>query len=122
MRRDVAALLDLAVLLHSHVTVGWLRVAGAAIELRELAAELATWVAEHRDTPQARGLAVWGGMHVMVMAGATDLARVELDSVSVPMRTTCETGCWRWPTGPGSPSAPSLRTLEASRCLAKVRW
>jgi transcriptional regulator with XRE-family HTH domain len=34
--RDVVALLDLAVLLHSHVTVGWLRVAGAAVELREL--------------------------------------------------------------------------------------
>ena len=86
--RDVAELLDLAVLLHSHVTVGWLRVAGAAVELRELAAELATRVAEHRDTPEARGLAVWGGMHVMVMAGAIDLARVELDSVSVPTRTT----------------------------------
>jgi transcriptional regulator with XRE-family HTH domain len=86
--RDVAALLDLAVLLHSHVTVGWLRVAGAAIELRELAAELATRVAEHRDTPEARGLAIWGGMHVMVTAGALDLARVELDSVNVPTRTT----------------------------------
>jgi hypothetical protein len=58
--RDVAALLDSAVLLHSHVTVGWLRIAGAAIELRELAAQLATRVAEYRDTPEARGLAVWG--------------------------------------------------------------
>jgi transcriptional regulator with XRE-family HTH domain len=86
--RDVAALLDLAVLLHSHVSVGWLRVAGAATELRELAAELASRIAEHRDTPEARGLAVWGGMHVMVTAGAIDLARVELDSVSVPTRTT----------------------------------
>ncbi|MGH4009551.1 MAG: helix-turn-helix domain-containing protein [Pseudonocardiaceae bacterium] len=86
--RDVAALLDLAVLLHSHVTVGWLRVAGAAIELRELAAELASRVAEHRDTPEARGLAVWGGLHVMVTAGAIDLARVELDSVNVPTHTT----------------------------------
>ena len=85
--RDVAALLDLAVLLHSHVTVGWLRIAGAAIELRELAAQLATRVAEDRDTAEARGLAVWGGMHVIVTAGGIDLARVELDSVSLPTRT-----------------------------------
>lgn len=69
--RDVAVLLDLAVLLHSHVTVGWLRVVGATIELRELAAELAARVAEHRGTPEARGIAVWGGMNVMVKAGGS---------------------------------------------------
>ena len=86
--RDVAELLDMAVVLHSHATVGWLRVAGAAIELRELAAELATRAAEDRDTPEARGVAVWGGLHVLVTAGAADLARTELDSVSIPTRTT----------------------------------
>jgi transcriptional regulator with XRE-family HTH domain len=32
--RDVAKLLDLVVLLHSGVTVGWLRVAGAPLDLR----------------------------------------------------------------------------------------
>jgi transcriptional regulator with XRE-family HTH domain len=85
--RDVAELLDLAVLLHSHATVGWLRVAGAPIELRDHAAELASRAAEARDTPEARGLAAWGGLYVMVMAGAVDLARAELDSVTVPTRT-----------------------------------
>jgi hypothetical protein len=86
--RDVAELLDLAVLLHSHATVGWLRVAApAAIELREMAAELALHAAEHRDTAEARGLAVWGGLYVMVTAGAVDLARAELESVNVPTRT-----------------------------------
>jgi transcriptional regulator with XRE-family HTH domain len=86
--RDVADLLDLAVLLHSNATVGWLRVvASDKIELREMAAELAIRAAEHRDTPEARGLAVWGGLYVMVTAGAVDLARAELDSVSVPTRT-----------------------------------
>jgi transcriptional regulator with XRE-family HTH domain len=86
--RDVAELLDLAVVLHSNATVGWLRVvAPGAIELREMAAELAFRAAEHRDTPEARGLAVWGGLYVMVTAGAVDLARAELDSVSVPTRT-----------------------------------
>ncbi|MGH3932722.1 MAG: helix-turn-helix domain-containing protein, partial [Pseudonocardiaceae bacterium] len=85
--RDVAELLELAVWLHSHVTVGWLRVAGASIELRELAAGLATRAAQDRDTPEMRGLAFWGGMYVLVTAGAADLARVELDAVSVPTRT-----------------------------------
>ncbi|MGH3799068.1 MAG: helix-turn-helix domain-containing protein [Pseudonocardiaceae bacterium] len=86
--RDVAELLELAVLLHSDATVGWLRVvAPAAIELREIAAELAFRAAEQRDTPEVRGLAVWGGLYVMVTAGAVDLARAELDSVSVPTRT-----------------------------------
>jgi len=34
--RDVAELLDLAVLLHCNATVGWLRVAEASLEQREL--------------------------------------------------------------------------------------
>jgi transcriptional regulator with XRE-family HTH domain len=86
--RDVAELLELAVLLHANATVGWLRVvAQASIELREMAAGLAFQAAEQRGTPEARGLAVWGGLYVMVMAGAADLARAELDSVSVPTRT-----------------------------------
>ncbi|MGH4009296.1 MAG: XRE family transcriptional regulator, partial [Pseudonocardiaceae bacterium] len=86
--RDVAELLDLAVLLHANATVGWLRVVGpGAIELREMAAELAFGAAEQGGTPEARGLAVWGGLYVMVTAGAVDLARAELDSVSVSTRT-----------------------------------
>jgi transcriptional regulator with XRE-family HTH domain len=96
--RDVAELLDLAVLLHSNATVGWLRVvAPAAIELREMAAELAFRAAEQRETPEARGLAVWGGLYVMVTAGAVDLARAELDSASVPTRTPEGR---RWTPGP----------------------
>jgi DNA-binding Xre family transcriptional regulator len=86
--RDVAELLELAVLLHSNATVGWLRVvAPDKVELREMAAELALRAAERRDTPEARGLAVWGGLYVMVTAGAADLAWAELDSLSVPTRT-----------------------------------
>jgi len=85
--RDVAELLDLAVLLHCNATVGWLRVAGASLELRELAAGLASRAAEDRDTPDARGLAVYSGLYVLATAGAFDLARAELDSVSVPTRT-----------------------------------
>jgi hypothetical protein len=82
--RNVAELLDLAVLLHSHATVGWLRVVGGTLDLRSQAAELAR---RERETPQALGLAAWGGMYVLVMAGAVDLAHAELDAVTVPTTT-----------------------------------
>ncbi len=82
--RDVAELLDLAVLLHSQATVGWLRVVGGSLDLRSQAAELARRAAAERNTPQALGLAAWGGMYVLVMAGAVDLAHAELNAVRVP--------------------------------------
>lgn len=85
--RDVAQLLDLAVLLHSGATPGWLRVAGAEVDLREQAALLAHQAAQHRDTPAAVGLATWGGLHVVLAAGEFDLAQAELDSVTVPTNT-----------------------------------
>ncbi|HET9255548.1 MAG TPA: helix-turn-helix transcriptional regulator, partial [Pseudonocardiaceae bacterium] len=85
--RDVAELLELAVLLHSHATVGWLRVVGSSLDLRSQAAELARRAAQERDTPEMLGLATWGGMYVLVMAGAADLALAELNAVTVPART-----------------------------------
>lgn len=85
--RDVAELLDLAVLLHAAATVGWLRVAGATQDLRSEASLLALRVAQDRDTPAALGLATWGGLYVMVTAGEFDLAQTELDAVSVPTDT-----------------------------------
>jgi hypothetical protein len=42
------------------------------------------------------------------------------DASALPDRS-CGTGCWRWPPGPGWRSVPSLRTPEASRCLARAR-
>jgi transcriptional regulator with XRE-family HTH domain len=85
--RDVAELLELATLLHVAVTTGWLRVAGAEIDLREHAVLLGREAAEELDTPVALGLATWGGLHVMLADGQTDLAQVELDAVSVPTNT-----------------------------------
>lgn len=82
--RDVAELLDLAVLLHAQVSVGWLRMVGAALDLRSQAAGLARRAAQDRDTPAALGLAVWGGLYVMITAGEFGLARAELDAVNVP--------------------------------------
>ncbi len=82
--RDVAHLLELAVLLHSGATLGSLRVAGASLDLRAQAAQLAQQAAQHRDTPAALGLATWGGLHVLLSLGEFDLAQAELDSVTVP--------------------------------------
>ncbi len=85
--RDVAELLDLVVLLHSGATVGWLRVAGASLDLRSEASLLALRAAQVRDTPTALGLATWGGVYVMVTGGEFDLALAELDAVTVPTNT-----------------------------------
>lgn len=82
--RGTAELLDLAVFLHIGVTTGWLRVAGAELDLREQAVLLGRQAAQDRDTPTALGLATWGGLHVMLIDGATDLALAELDATTVP--------------------------------------
>ncbi|MGH3898062.1 MAG: helix-turn-helix domain-containing protein [Pseudonocardiaceae bacterium] len=82
--RDVAQLLELAVLLHAGATPGWLRVAGAPLDLRTQAAQLAQQAAQHLESPSALCLATWGGLHVMLMAGEFELAQAELDSVTVP--------------------------------------
>lgn len=67
--RDVAELLDLAVLLRSHATAGWLRVVEGSLDLRSQATELARRAAIERETPQALGPAAWGDMYVLVLAG-----------------------------------------------------
>jgi len=82
--REVAALLELAVLLHTQGSHAWLGVMGATVELRSLAALLARQAAERRDDPTTMGLAVWGDGLAMLAAGDFDLARAELDSVTVP--------------------------------------
>ncbi|HEY6424730.1 MAG TPA: helix-turn-helix transcriptional regulator [Pseudonocardiaceae bacterium] len=85
--RDVAELLDLTALLHTQATIGWLRTAGASVDLREQASLVARRAAEERDTPTARGLAAAGAARVMLSTGAFDLAQAELDSVTVPTTT-----------------------------------
>ncbi|MGH3549341.1 MAG: helix-turn-helix domain-containing protein [Pseudonocardiaceae bacterium] len=85
--RDVAELLELVALLHTQATIGWLRTAGASVDLREQAAALAREAAEERDAPATMGLAAAGAVRVMLSTGAFDLAQAELDSVSVPTTT-----------------------------------
>jgi transcriptional regulator with XRE-family HTH domain len=85
--RDVAELLDLAVMLHTQGSQAWLRVMGARIDLRSLAALVARQAAERRDDPSTMGLAVWGDALVMLASGDFDLARAELDAVTVATNT-----------------------------------
>lgn len=81
--RDTTALLELAVRFHAGTTLGWLRVAGAPVDLRLQAANLVREAAHSLDTPGALGLAAWGAMSAMIDAGLVDLAWAELDSVEV---------------------------------------
>jgi hypothetical protein len=83
--RDVAELLDLAVMVYAQTTRGWLYVVGAPLDLRREAATLAQRMAEERDDPTTLGIAAWGAVNEMVAAGAFGLAQDELDSVTVPM-------------------------------------
>lgn len=85
--RDVAELLDAAVMLHTQGTLAWLRVMGARVDLRSLAALVARQAAERRDDPTTTGLAVWGDGLVMLATGDFDLARAELDAATVPTNT-----------------------------------
>lgn len=86
--QDVNELLELAVLLHTQGTVGWLRTVGAPLDLASQAVLLATRAAQDRDTPAALGLATASTARVLIMAGAFDLAQTELDSVTVPTTTS----------------------------------
>ncbi|HEY2765979.1 MAG TPA: helix-turn-helix domain-containing protein [Pseudonocardiaceae bacterium] len=86
--RDVAELLDLAVVLHTRGSQAWLKVMSAPVDLRSQATLLARQAAEHRDEPTAMGLAVWGDALVMLAEGDFDLARDTLGLVTVPTSTS----------------------------------
>jgi transcriptional regulator with XRE-family HTH domain len=85
--QDVAELLELAVMLHTQGTHAWLRVMSARVEVRSLATLVARQAAEHRDQSTTLGLAVWGDGLAMLASGDFDLARAELDAVTVPTNT-----------------------------------
>jgi len=83
--RDVAELLDLAVLLHVQAVSHWLREVSAPLDLRrENDITLTYRLAEERDTPIALGLAAYGATRVLLTAGAPEMAQADLSSVDVP--------------------------------------
>ncbi|MGH3777295.1 MAG: helix-turn-helix domain-containing protein [Pseudonocardiaceae bacterium] len=86
--RDVAELLELAVMTHAQTVRGWLLVVGAPLDLRWQAAMLARQAAETLDDPIWLGVTAWAAVIEMVTSGAFDLAQAELDSVTVPTDTS----------------------------------
>ena len=82
--RDVAKLLDLAVVLHVRGSGKYLGNMRASEDLRSLAFLLARQAAESLDDPTLLGLAAWGNVGVMLAEGDFDLARAELDMVTIP--------------------------------------
>ncbi|MGH3997530.1 MAG: XRE family transcriptional regulator, partial [Pseudonocardiaceae bacterium] len=85
--RDVPELLSLAVTVHVQVTHMWLRLAGAASDLRRDAARLARLAAQDRGDAAALGVATYGTVYALVGAGMFDLAQAELDSLTLPPTT-----------------------------------
>ncbi len=86
--RDVAELLDLAVVLHAQGVSHWLRIAGASVDLRrDNDVTLAYHLAERRETPSALGLVASRANKVLLDSGAFELARLELTAVEVPTDT-----------------------------------
>ncbi|MBV9139403.1 MAG: helix-turn-helix transcriptional regulator [Pseudonocardiales bacterium] len=86
--RDVAELLDVAVLLHAQTVSHWLRIAGAPLDLRrENDVTLGYQLAERRDTPTALGLVACRSTRVLLDSGAFELARADLAVVEVPTTT-----------------------------------
>jgi transcriptional regulator with XRE-family HTH domain len=89
--RNVPELLDLAVMLHHHSTLWWLRAAGAPLDLRAQTTGLLTSTAQERGTPHALMLAASGATLVLVSSGATELAWATLNETTIPQRTHNDT-------------------------------
>jgi transcriptional regulator with XRE-family HTH domain len=89
--RDVAELLDLTVLLHSHGSASWLYIVNAPVDLRSLATLAARQAAERREDPVILGLAARGSAMQQMAAGDFVMARTTLDSVTVPTTSADQT-------------------------------
>ena len=85
--RDVAELLELAVRVHASTVGDWLSVMGASTDLRWQASMLARQAAEDLGDPTALGVVAFDAAGTILRSGDFDLARAELDSVTVPTNT-----------------------------------
>jgi transcriptional regulator with XRE-family HTH domain len=85
--REVGELLQLAVVIHVHITTMWLRDAGAPLDLRWLAATVAQEAAREHGELTTIGVAAYGAVNTFLSAGAFDLALAELDDTPLPAAT-----------------------------------
>jgi transcriptional regulator with XRE-family HTH domain len=81
---EVKALVELAVGVHVHVTLMWLRDSGASVDLRWQAAELAQGLAEQLGDVTSLGVAAFGSANALLASGAFDLAEAELAELTLP--------------------------------------
>ncbi|MGQ0774930.1 MAG: helix-turn-helix domain-containing protein [Pseudonocardiales bacterium] len=86
--RDVAELLELAVLLHVQGTHNWLHTLGESTDLGWQANTLARQAAREHGGSEVMGLVGFGAANGLLAAGEFDIALAELDAVSVPTTTS----------------------------------
>ncbi len=87
MGTDQGELLVLAVYLHVHVTRMWLVSAGASADLHRRVVFLARALAQQHGEPATLSMAAHGVVGVLLRSGAFELARAELDSLTLPPTT-----------------------------------
>jgi transcriptional regulator with XRE-family HTH domain len=90
-RQEMAELLPLAVVLHAGPVGSFLNHVGASTDLRWIDVMLARTLAEESENPVMLGFVAMRATGVMRGSGALDLARVELDAITVP--TATDEGC-----------------------------
>ena len=81
---DYGELLELAVYLHVHVTRTWLVLAAAPDDLLRRVVFLARRLAQERDEVTTLGVAAFGVTETLLAGGAFELAKAELDSLTLP--------------------------------------
>ncbi len=86
-RHDISELLELAVVVHVHLTAMWLRDASAPLDLRWLVATLAADAAREHGESTTLATAAYGSALTLLSAGAFDLAQAELDAAPLPATT-----------------------------------
>jgi transcriptional regulator with XRE-family HTH domain len=89
---DHGELLELAVYLHVHVTLGWLGVAAAPTDLRRRAAFLSRRLAQEHGGVTMVGMAGFAVATRLLTGGAFALGRAELDSLTLPPTTADTAG------------------------------
>jgi transcriptional regulator with XRE-family HTH domain len=82
--RDVAALLDVGVLLHAQGVASWLKAVNARVELRAMATLVGRRLAERREDAALWGLAAYHDALMLLRSGDFALARNVLTAVTVP--------------------------------------
>jgi transcriptional regulator with XRE-family HTH domain len=86
-RREMAELLPLAVLLHAGLSGNFLNIVGTPVDVRWQEVTLARTLAEELDDPIMLGSVAMRATGVLRNMGAFDLARDELDAITVPTAT-----------------------------------